>query len=216
MLFALGLAGFLGLGDLYADDLQSELAQSTSPNVFVTLDDTIRQVLSSGRTFWVTAGALFTVWKLSGAMRAVMGAFERIYDDEDDERGTVATYRTSILLAIGAGSLLLGAVAATQFLPTLLGWPLALVLMSVTVALIVHYAPSERHPWEFVSLGTAIVVAAWAGTSVAFGLYVTQIADFGSIYGNLATIVIVFEYLYLASAAFLTGALLDSIVRDAT
>ncbi len=216
VLFALGLAGFLGLDDLYADDIQSELAQSTSPNVFTVLDDTIRQVLSSGQTFWVTAGALFTVWKLSGAMRAVMGAFQRIYDlEEHDERGTVATFRTSILLAIGAGTLLLAAVAGTHFLPGPLGWPLAIVLMSVTVALIVHYAPSERHPWRLVSLGTAIVVVAWAGTSFLFGLYVTKFADYGSIFGNLATIVIVFEYLYLASAAFLTGALLDSIVRDA-
>ena len=213
VLFALGMAGFLGLEDLYDDDLRPELAKDTSANVFIVLDDTIRRVLSSGQTFWVTAGAVFTVWKLSGAMRAVMGAFERIYDDAEDRRGTVATYRVSIALSVAAASLLLGAVASTHFLPGPLGWPLAILLMSATVALIVHYAPAERPPWHFVSLGSAIVVVAWAGTSVVFGLYVTEIADYGSIFGNLATIVILFEYVYLAATAFLTGALLDSIVR---
>lgn len=214
LLFALGLAGFLGLEEVYDDDLRPRLAADTSANVFIVLDDTIRRVLSSGQTFWVTAGAVFTVWKLSGAMRAVMGAFERIYDDIEKRRDTVATLLVSIPLSVVAAALLLGAVASTHFLPGPLGWPLAVGLMVATVGSIVHYAPAERRPWRFVSLGSAIVVVAWAGTSLVFGLYVTRIADYGSIFGNLATIVILFEYLYLAATAFLTGALLDSIVRS--
>ncbi len=214
-LFALGLAGFLGLEDLYEKHLQPELADSTSANVFAVLDDTFRKVLGSKQLYWVTIGAAFTVWKMSGAMRAVMGVFERIYDSGDgDGRGAVARYRVSILLAIGTGTLLLAAVAATQLLPAYVGWPLAIVLMVATVALIVHYAPSEQPPWQFVSLGTALVVIAWVGTSVAFGFYVTQIADYGSIFGNLATAIILFEYLYLAATAFLTGALVDTILRE--
>jgi len=212
-LMALGLAGFLGLDGVYEDDLRDELSGSTSPNVFIVLDDTFRQVLGSGQLFWITVGLVFTVWKISGAMRAVMGVFENIYDTGEG-RGIVATYRASILLALAVGVLLSAAVIVTHFLPGLLGWPLAVVLMTVTVALIVHYAPSERRPWQFVSLGTGIVVVAWIGTSVAFGFYVTELADYGSIFGNLATVIIVFEYLYLAAVAFLTGALLDTIVWD--
>lgn len=212
-LFALGLVGFLGLDDIYSRELAPQLAESTSPNVFVVLDDTFQLVLTSGQLFWVTLGALFALWKMSGAMRAVMGVFERIYDS-GESRDLVATYRDSVLLALGAGGLLVAAVVVTQLLPGLLAWPLALVLMVATVAVIVHFAPREHQPWRFLSLGTGLVVAAWAGTSVAFGFYVTQLANFGSIYGNLATVVILFEYLYLATVAFLTGALVDSIVRD--
>ena len=147
LLFMLGLAGFLGLEDLYDDDLQPELAQSTSANVFVVLDDTLSRVLSSGQTFWVTAGALFTVWKMSGAMRAVMGVFERIYEERrrGPEPGRAvprvdpARRRRGVLAARrGRGDPLpAGACSAGRS---------ALVLMSATVALIVHYAPAERPP----------------------------------------------------------------------
>lgn len=211
-LMLLGLVGFLGLDGVYQDDLRAELSSSTSANVFIVLDDTFTQVLGSGQLWWITGGAIFTIWKMSGAMRAVMGVFARIYDG-GEERGTVATYRVSILLALGAGGLLIAAVAGTRLLPGVAGWPLAVVLMVATVALIVRFAPRERQPWHFVSLGTLIVVIAWAGTSAAFGFYVTELADYGSIFGNLASIVILFEYLYLATTAFLTGALLDAALR---
>jgi len=55
-LFALGLAGFLGMEGIYEDDLQSELQQSTSAEVFVVIDDTLKQVLGSGQVFWITLG----------------------------------------------------------------------------------------------------------------------------------------------------------------
>jgi uncharacterized BrkB/YihY/UPF0761 family membrane protein len=48
---------------------------------------------------------------------------------------------------------------------------------------------------------------------LVLGWYLTTVADYGSIFGALATAVIVLTYLYFASAAFLTGALLDALVR---
>ena len=75
-------------------------------------------------------------------------------------------------------------------------------------------APADGQHWHLVSAGTAIVVVAWVGTSLVFGLYVTQVADYGSIFGNLATVIVVFEYLYLSACAFLTGAVVDAILRD--
>jgi uncharacterized BrkB/YihY/UPF0761 family membrane protein len=50
-------------------------------------------------------------------------------------------------------------------------------------------------------------------TSLLLGWYVTSVADYGSVFGALATIVVVLTYLYFASAAVLTGAELDAMVR---
>ena len=54
---------------------------------------------------------------------------------------------------------------------------------------------------------------AWAGTSIVFGIYVTDIADYGSIFGSLATVFLLMTYLYLSACAFLIGAQVDAIVR---
>jgi membrane protein len=212
LLCLLGALGFLGLDDVYSEEVVPSLREGTSEEVFAVLDQTFRQVLGSGEVFWITLGLALTVWKLGGAMRATMGVLERVYDGEG-ERGALDKYALSTWLAVAASLLLLGAAVAVRLLPPFAAWPLALALMAATVALVVHFAPLERPPWQFVSLGTVIVVTAWALTSLAFGFYVSDIADFGSVFGNLATVVILFEYLYLAACAFLTGALLDQIVR---
>jgi membrane protein len=220
-LFGLGLMGFLGLQDLYHDHVVPELEKSLSPAAFSVVDDTVSRVLGAKRFFWITAGAVVTIWEMSGAMRAVMQVFDRIYASER-ERSFRERYVTSILLAVAAGVLLIAAVAVTQLLPRVteaplswVRWPVAVALMTATVALLVRFAPADRQPVRLVGVGTALVVGAWTLTSVAFGLYVTQIADYGSIFGNLATAIILFEYLYLAACAFLTGAVLDKLVRDA-
>jgi membrane protein len=219
-LFALGLMGFLGLQDLYAEHVAPDLKDSVSPAAFEVIDSTVRKVLGAKQFFWITAGALIAVWEMSGAMRAVMQVFDRIYA-APRERDFRERYTTSILLALGAGLLLLAAVAVVQLLPRIteaplswVRWPVALALMTATVALLVRYAPAEPQPVRVVGVGTALVVLSWTVSSIAFGLYVTQIADYGSIFGNLATVIILFEYLYIAACAFLTGAVLDSILRD--
>jgi membrane protein len=219
-LFALGLMGFLGLQDLYHQHVVPDLKDSVSPSAFEVIDSTVRKVLGAKQFFWITAGALVAVWEMSGAVRAVMQIFDRIYKSER-EREFRERYVTSLLLAVGAGVLLLAAVAVTQLLPRVteaplswIRWPVAVALMTATIALMVRYAPADRQPVRLVGVGTGIVVLAWTVTSVVFGLYVTQIADYGSIFGNLATVIILFEYLYISACAFLTGAVLDKLLRD--
>jgi uncharacterized BrkB/YihY/UPF0761 family membrane protein len=41
-----------------------------------------------------------------------------------------------------------------------------------------------------------------------------QVADYGSIFGALAAVWIVLTYLYLAAIAFLTGAEVDTVLRE--
>lgn len=220
-LFGLGLLGFFGLEDVYVKDVAPELKSSTSPPMFDVIDSTVRKILGSKQGFWISIGAIITVWEMSGAMRAIMQIFDSIYACER-ERGFRERYTVSILLAIATGALLLAAIAVTQLGPVLIGdvlvfarWPIAIVLLFASIALLVRYAPAERDPSaHYVSIGSTIVVAAWVLTSVAFTLYVTKVADYGNIFGNLATVIIVFEYLYLAACAFLTGALLDAIMRE--
>ncbi len=214
-LFALGLLGYLGLDGAYRDDLQPELRGAMSADVFRVVDSTIKRVLGAQSLFWITAGAVIAVWEMSGAMRAVMAVLDRIYGSAR-ERGFRERYLVSTWLALGCGVLLLAAAATVQFapVPTPVAWLGGLVFMVAAIGLLIRVAPVDGHGWQLVSVGTGVVVVAWVGTSVVFGLYVTQIADYGSIFGNLATVIIVFEYFYLAACAFLTGAVLDAILRE--
>jgi membrane protein len=229
LLFALGLLGFLSLSDVWRNDIAPQLRPHVSPPAYQVIDDTVRQVVNHRQLFWVTVGAAIAVWEISGAVRAIMQVFNRIY-------GVVETrpfwrrLRISLALSAAAGVLLLLAVASARFLPpvvealighsmvldvvaSIVGWGVGLGLLLVVVGLLVNYAPNERRPLQWVSFGALIVVAGWVVMSLGFSVYATQIADYGSIFGSLATVMVTMTYLYASAIVFLTGVQLDSLIR---
>ena len=226
MLFGLGLLGGLGLDEQWTQEWAPAAREAMSPPAFQVVDDTITKVLGGQQTFWILAGAALAIWKLSATTRALMDVFDRIYQT-DRERTFFERMRDSLTLGAAVAALLLGAAGCAVLGDELmraagisggpllwLRWPVALALLFATVTLIVAYAPADRQPAHWVGFGSIVVVTAWVGTSLVFGVYLTSIADYGSIFGALATIVVALTYLYLASSAVLVGAQVDALVRE--
>jgi membrane protein len=90
---------------------------------------------------------------------------------------------------------------------------LAVGFLSLAVGLLVHVAPATFQPLPWVSLGTAIVIVWWVIVSVCFYVYLTTVASYGSVFGSLASVIVVMAYLYISTTAFLFGAQLDAIIR---
>jgi membrane protein len=70
-----------------------------------------------------------------------------------------------------------------------------------------------RRPLPWVSFGTLLVIAGWVAMSLGFWVYLTKIADYDSIFGHLATLIVLMAYLYAAAVVFLAGAQIDAVVR---
>ena len=75
-------------------------------------------------------------------------------------------------------------------------------------------APPSGSSTTRVSFGTGLVLLAWVLTSIGFGVYVTYIASYGSVFGHLATLFVPLVYVWLLANAFLVGIQLDACVRD--
>jgi len=227
-LLVLSVMGFLQLQDVWTDDLAPQAKEQVSPQVFAVLDDVVRRTLGSGQAWWLTAGVVFTLWQASGVARAVMGALSSIYGDGDD-RPFARRYAISFGLGLAVAACVLGALVVVRFGTAILGledagwladagvfalrWGAALALLSTAVWVLLRFAPASPGPHRWVSFGSGLCVLAWIGTSLVFGVYVTDIADYGSIFGSLATVFLLMTYLYLSACAFLIGAQLDAIVR---
>jgi membrane protein len=223
-LLVLSIMGFLHLDDVWTKELAPQVAERVSVNVFGVIDDVARHTLGSRRGWWLTAGVVFTLWQISGVARAVMGALSRVYGDGDD-RSFARRYAISAALGLSVAVCVLGALVSVRFGAPLLGledvgwaagmallvlrWGAALALLTTAVWVLLRFAPA--HPW--VSFGSALCVVAWVGTSIVFGFYVTDVADYGSIFGSLATAFLLMTYLYVSACAFLIGAEVDAIVR---
>jgi membrane protein len=229
LLFLLGLLGFLDLSEVWADDLAPDVKPRVSEATFELLDDTVRAVLEERQLFWLTGGFLLALWQISGGVRAVMGALDGVYDSRH-HRPARERYPLSIGLALAVAILVAASGAVARFVPLLVGdlpavlevalfvarWLVATALLALAVGLLVHYAPGVRRPLPWVSFGTLLVIAGWIGMSVGFWVYLTQIADYDTIFGHLATLIVLMAYLYAVAVVFLAGAQIDAVVRRET
>jgi membrane protein len=227
LLFLFALIGFLDLEEVWREDVAPDLRRNASDAAFGLIDDTVNQVLARKQLWWLTIGLAVTLWELSAATRVTMTALDRVYGFHR-RRGFLETLPRSVALGAAMGLCAVVAVAIVRFGPLLTGdldgvlaalsflvrWLLAAAVLGVGVGLAVHYGAATRQPVPWVSFGTGLVLLAWVVTSIAFGLYVTYVASYGSVFGHLATVFVLLLYVWLIANAFLVGIQLDACVRE--
>jgi membrane protein len=227
LLFLLALMGFLDLEEIWRKDVAPEVKASVSAAVYRLLDDTVNQVLSQKEVWWLTAGLALTLWELSAATRVTMTALDRVYG-YGRQRSLLELLPRSLALGAAMGLCAVAAIASVRFGPLLTGhldgglavlsflvrWLIGAAALGLGVGLTVHYGPASSQPVPWASLGTGLVLLAWVLTSIAFGLYVTYVASYQSVFGHLATFFVLLVYVWLLANAFLVGVQLDANVRD--
>ena len=229
LLFSFGLLGFLSLDEVWRDDIAPDVKAAVSADVFRVVDDTVNRVVSEQQLFWATGGAVLALWEVSGGVRITMRALNRIYEFEE-KRPLREQFALSIALAAALTALVLSAIVIVKFGPflfddligdgawaealsVLIRWSAAVALLFAAMALVLRLGPDRERPFAWVSFGAALAVGSWILISILFGLYLSEIADYGSVFGNLATVFILIEYVYLSAVAFVTGLLVDSQTR---
>ena len=155
-----------------------------------------------------------------------MGSLNRVYGIET-RRSWRRRMGVSTVLALAVGACWLGAIGVVVVTPLLFGevgggraallflarWAAAGLLLLLAVALLLHYAPERRSSLQWVTFGAVLIMAGWLVMSLGFGIYLREIADYNSIFGGLATVVVLIAFLYAAAVVFLGGVQVDALVR---
>ena len=226
LLFGFGLLGFLHLDDVWSKELAPEIKAGVSGAAFAFIDEAIRRALTSKQGFWISMGFVIALWEISGAVRAVMGALNTVYDIET-QRGWWRRMGVSTALALAVAACWLAAIAIVVGGPLAYGdvdgvvlvalflarWGMAGLLLLLAVGLLLHYAPEMRSPLRWVSFGSVLIMAGWLAMSLGFGFYLRAIADYNSIFGALATVVVLIGFLYASAVVFLGGVQVDALAR---
>lgn len=226
LLFVLAVAGVFHLDGVWREHLEPQIRANVSGQVFAIIENGVDNVFASRRVMWATVGGALALWQVSGAVRAVMGALARIYGAAG-ERPFVRRYLISFVLSIEVGMCFILAALCVVLAPFVsvghgfpwaaLGfvvrWTLVVALLTVAVGLLVRHAPSAPQTVPWVTLGALIVIVCWIVVSFLFYLYLTELASYQSVFGNLAAGIVAMGYLYISTTVFLFGAQLDAIVR---
>ena len=82
----------------------------------------------------------------------------------------------------------------------------ALAFIFLLFLLLYKYVPARRIPWRMAVTAAAFTAICWELLKFGFGFYLTRIANYRSLYGGLATLVVVVIWMYNLSIAFVLGA----------
>ena len=163
-----------------------------------------------------------------------MNALNVAYDVEET-RPAWKRYPLSILYTIGlvavviatAAFRLIGPWAAQRFanqlglttavatLWTWLRWPVVILLLLLTIALIYYLGPNIDQPFRYVTPGSVSAVVVWIIASLGFSAYVENFGNYGATYGSLGGMVVLLLYFFVSSAVLLLGAEINAVIHPA-
>lgn len=231
VIFLVALLSVLDLSYFFIwirQELSPLLPQTAMVQVNQVLDE-----LQKPREGLLSFGALFALWVASAAVRSIMHAMNIAFDVPEERPAwklfplsIVFTVGLAILMIIGVALLMLGP-QAMQWLADRVGlgqvfvtawawlrWPVAFLVLNLSVALIYYVAPNIKQQFRFITPGATIAVIVWVLSSIGFNYYVTNFADYNAMYGGIGAVIVLLMYLFISSAILLYGAEVNAVVQE--
>jgi len=94
----------------------------------------------------------------------------------------------------------------------LVRWALAVVTSVAVLAALYHFGTKRTEHWKWVAPGAIAATAVWFPATLAFGWYVTRIADYSMFYGSFGAGIATLVWLYITSFSALLGAELNGVL----
>jgi membrane protein len=224
VLLAFAILGATGEQRLWTEQLGPAIRPRMLPGVYAGIDAAVRRIFADESPVLLVFAAGLAVWDVSSAVRAVMGSFAKVYEQEE-RRTTVRRFAVSLAIAVPFSVGVIGSLLLVTLLPkaadggagvllTVASWIVALAALSASLWLLLRLGPPQGRRVAWVGVGAGLVVMGWIVQSALFRIFVVDIASFRSATGTLAVFLVLTTYLYVAAIVLLVGIELDELLRE--
>ncbi|WP_235953587.1 YihY/virulence factor BrkB family protein [Noviherbaspirillum galbum] len=223
------------ISTLHLPDFMLWLRQQAAvflPAQAFTQVNTVLDQLQQPQGGLLSLGAVIALWTASAAVRAIMNAFNAAYGVKE-ERPWWVIYPLSLLytvlmavLLMAAAALLLIGPKAMNWLAGQIGiekivvaiwawlrWPVAVLLLSMTAAIVYYAAPAKQPNFRFITPGAVLSVLIWIVASLGFSAYVGNFGNYNAMYGSIGSIIVLLLYFFISSAVLLFGAEMNAVIE---
>ena len=183
-----------------------------------------------GRAFLVSLG--LALYSANSGMVALFDALNVVYD-EKERRSPFRLYSTTFVFTLagvvftiisltGVVALPLifrfvGLPAATEDLLAFARWPVLLVTITLSLAVVYRYGPCRNDArWRWVTWGSAVAALLWIAASMLFSWYVATFDSYNRIYGSLGAAVGFMVWLWISATIVLVGGELNAEMEHQT
>ena len=187
-----------------------------------------RLAATSTRALGVGAivGVAVALWSATKGTKALIDSVNVAYE-ERETRGFVRLNLIAIGLTLALIAFVVVALSLVAIVPlvlswvglgeglawavSLLRWPLLLLFLMASLAVLYRYAPDRDQPrWRWVSPGAIAAAVLFLLGSVAFSVYVSKSGSYDATYGSLGAIAVTMIWLFVAAFSVLLGAQLNA------
>ena len=173
-----------------------------------------------------------SLWTANSGVSAIFDALNIVYEEEE-RRGLVKYYLTTLTFTIATVIFVLLAIAVIVLLPVVLNliplpggtdlllkiarWPILFALMTFALAVLYRYGPNRTRPrWRWITWGSAFATVAWLAASVLFSWYVANFGSYNKTYGSLGAVIGFMTWIWISIIVVLVGAKLDAEMEHQT
>lgn len=229
LLFILTLLPFLNLPQ---EQVFETLENILPEQIFILIENTIREVLASRNGGLLSIGIIATLWSASNGVNALVKSLNRSYGIEETRpfiiaRGMSLIF-TVLLIVLVIVALLLPVFGNVigEFLFNTLGFDeivltvwnyirLVLPTVLIVVVLVFLYWIVPNRPLYLKSAipGAIFVAIAWGIISFGFSFYINNFANYSKTYGSIGGIIILMLWLYIIGIVLVVGGLLNAAMQ---
>ncbi|MEZ0169345.1 YihY/virulence factor BrkB family protein [Microvirga sp. TS319] len=234
------IAALVSIYGLFADpgtiqDHLNALSGVLPGGAMEVIGDQVKRIASKGGGalgFGFIFGLAVSLWSANAGMKAVFDALN-IVNNEDEKRSFIWLNLTSltftlcailfILVALGGIVVLpivlqfIGLGQGTEWLVSLLRWPILLIGVTFALSLIYRFGPSrDKAEWRWITPGGIIASVLWIAVSMLFSWYVSNFGSYNETYGSLGAVIGFMTWIWLSSIIVLLGAEINAEMEHQT
>lgn len=209
----LAIGGFLlQRRDKTGSLLLLKLFEGAPPQVVQLVDNEFLRLSDTNGFVLAPISGLGFLWVCSAGISTAMGVFETIYASETRPWYIRRAIAIACVIAglpalslTAAGGILIAGLSGS-FGTRLVGILMPALILVGLVAIFFRIS-IKRHRVQKRNIfpGAVVTVILWAFASTLFSLYVGKLAQYATLYGNLATVAIVLLWLWLLSMSLIVG-----------
>lgn len=200
------------------------------PEVYLMVEDILREVLTNHNGGLLSLGILGTIWSASRGVNALTKTINRAYDVEG--KSGVRNRLWSLLFTVGLVGVILIALIFPVFgqqigklLFSYIGveksfgiiWPLIVWLIPPLLIFVVLWfmywvVPNTSQGFKYVTVtpGATIATLGWLVLTYGFSFYIQNFGNYGMTYGSIGGVIILMLWLYFTGMIIIFGGLINA------
>jgi membrane protein len=204
-------------------------------NVFLTVKETIQEIITRKRTDLLSFGFLLALIFATSGIAALINAFNASYHKVENRTwlnrqliSIVLVFIFCFMISVAVILIVFSGIVinflekreilTNQFLIALLmngKWLIILLFTFFSISFLYYLAPARRDKYRFISAGSTLASFFIILTSVGFSAYINDFGQYNKFYGSIGTLIALLIWLFVNSLVLLIGFELNVSIRNA-